>query len=126
MTRATYSGYEVTIGRDIPNDGWYENRGPDVLKVHFRLYRVPSQKRFVLRNYETSNAAERAEAERILTQAHRLFPQWEAEGRARRRRHSSGRYYWTAACGSFLDDPLQRLEREEQIDIDEMLKELAQ
>ncbi|WP_223626754.1 hypothetical protein [Microbacterium sp. EST19A] len=113
-----YANYDFEIGNDIPKPGWYEDRNGSVLKIHYRVYRVPSLRKFVLRNYAPSTATERAEAERMLKHMPRLFELWEADGRARKRRHTKGHYYWTAPCGSFLDDPLVQLELEMMLDND--------
>lgn len=112
-----YRDYSLEVGTDINRDGWYEHReGGSVLKIHYRAFRVPSMKKFVIRHYAWATHVERAEGERMLYLLPRVFPVWEADGRARRRRHSKGHYYWTAPCGSFLDDPLVQFELEMLID----------
>lgn len=112
-----YSGYSLAVGNDIERQPWYEDRGPDVLKVHARVFRIPSKREFALRHFSTSTDEERTEGERVLALSPRLFEVWEADGRARRRRHPAGYYFWTAPIGSFLDDPLKRLQLEHSIDL---------
>ncbi|MBP2378847.1 hypothetical protein JOF42_002342 [Microbacterium phyllosphaerae] len=115
--RGKYADYSFEVGNDIARDGWYEHReGGSVLKIHYRAFRVPSTRKFVIRHYAWATDSERAEAERMLLLLPRIYPTWEADGRARRRRHAEGHYYWTAPCGSFLDDPLIQLELEMMAD----------
>lgn len=108
-----YADYTFKVGSDIPRDGWYEQRDAGrVLKIHYRAYRVPSKREFGIRHYAWSTETERAEGVRMLHLLPRIFWLWESDGRARKRRHPDGHYYWTAPCGSFLDDPLIQLELE--------------
>ncbi|MFJ4175811.1 hypothetical protein [Microbacterium sp. NPDC089696] len=127
--RGKYSNYGFEVGGDIDKEGWYEPRdGGRVLKIHYRAFRVPSEKKFIVRNYAPSTETERAEAERMLHLLPRIYGHWEQDGRAKRCRHSTtGTYFWSAPCGSFLDDPLMQLELEMMIDrgsrtvVDELL-----
>lgn len=115
--RGKYANYEHKVGNDIDRDGWYEHRdGGSVLKVHYRAYRLPSENAFYIRHYRWSSDTERAEAERVLRILPRIWPLWESDGRARKRRHPDGYYYWTAPCGTLLDDPLIQLELEMMLD----------
>lgn len=108
-----HDNYTFRVGNDIPRDGWYEQRSAGrVLKIHYRAYRVPSKHEFVIRHYAWSTDTERKEGERMLHILPRIFWLWESDGRAKKRRHQDGHYFWTAPCGSFLDDPLIQLELE--------------
>ena len=50
--RGKYADYSFEVGNDIARDGWYEHRERgSVLKIHYRAFRVPSERKFVVRNY---------------------------------------------------------------------------
>ncbi|KTR78002.1 hypothetical protein NS234_04865 [Microbacterium oxydans] len=112
-----YQGYSFRTGDDIDRAPWYEDRGPDVLKIHCRVFRIPSKREFVIRHFSSSTAHERADGQRILTLLPRLFEHWEGDGRARRKKSKDGSWFWTAPIGIFLNDPLEHLQLEHSIDL---------
>lgn len=87
-----------------------------LVKYHYRIFRVPSQKLFILKHCVDSTEADRAEAERVLAQMPRgAWPIWEPW--ADKCRSADGTYYfWRVFMGTFLDDPLMQLELEMMID----------
>lgn len=99
---------------------WYEDRGPNVLRVHYQVFRTPSRREFLLRHFVDATASDRAEAQAMIPKIPRLWERWERDGRARKRRHTTkGYYYWTAPLGTFADDPLVQMELEMMIDLSE-------
>lgn len=113
-----YADYTVEVDVvDSTSRIWYEDRGPDVLKVHYRVFRIPSRRAFVIRHFAAATATDRGEAEAMAPRIPRLFEAWEGAGRATKRRHpTKGHYYWSVAAGTFIDDPLVQLELEMMID----------
>ncbi|WP_282847214.1 hypothetical protein [Microbacterium oxydans] len=112
-----YQGYSFCTGKDIDRAPWYEDRGPNVLKVHCRMFRIPSRREFVVRHFSASTVDERADGQRVLRLLPRLFEHWEADGRAHRRKNTDGSWYWTAPVGTFLNDPLEHLQLKHSIDL---------
>lgn len=115
-----YAGYTVEVSKnDAKHDIWYEDRGPQVLRVHYRLYRIARSRKFLLKHFETATAEDRANAEATLRDVPRFFAVNEAAGKASKWRHpEEGYYYWTFCAGTMLDDPMLQLEFEMMIDLD--------
>lgn len=124
--RGKYANYTVEVDDiESASDPWYEDQGSHLLKVHYRVFRIPSKKKLVLRHFAASTAEDRAEAESMLPKLPRAFEIWEGIGKARRKVHTTKRYvYFTVPAGHFVDDPLIQLELEMMIDNDATIDDL--
>lgn len=113
-----YANYSVEVDDvESATAPWYEDRGTQMLKVHYRVFRIPSKKKLILRHFAGSTSEDRAEAQSILPKLQRAFEIWENEAKARRRKHSTGGYiYFTIPAGHLVEDPLVQLELEMMLD----------
>lgn len=116
-----YRDYDVVVGEDFPRDCHYRDDALDrgLLRVHYRVTRLPSQKLITLRHLRDASPTERAAAERKLPHLSDTFALWEARTNAVRR----GRYaqntrcaIFVVMCGTPVEDPLVQLELEMMID----------
>lgn|GEM_PF-3035495 len=115
---AKYASYTLIVDeKPSANKVRYEDRGPDVLRVHFQIYRIPSLREFKLMHFVDATESDRARAEAMIPKIPGLFELWERDGIATKQRHSKGYYYWSLAVGSFVDDPFLQLELEMMIDL---------
>lgn len=121
ITTGKYAGYTVEISKnDSPQDIWYEERGPQVLRVHYRVYRIPRSRKFLLKHFSAASAEDRVNAEATLQGIPAFFAGCEVRGKASKWRHpEEGYYYWTFCAGTMLDDPMMQLEFEMMIDLAE-------
>lgn len=120
-----YANYTVKVD-DVESvtAPWYEERGSQMLKVHYRVYRIPSKKKLILRHFAGSTAEDRAEAEAVLPRLQRAFEIWENQAKARRRKHSTAGYiYFAIPAGHLVDDPLVQLELEMMLDNDQTVRD---
>lgn len=126
VTAGKYAGYSVEVSdRDVSHDIWYEERGVQVLRVHYRLYRIPRSRKFLIKHFASATAEDRSNAEAGLQRVPRFFEIHESLGRASKRRHADeGYYYWTFCAGTLLDDPAVQLELEMMIDGDETVSDM--
>jgi hypothetical protein len=108
---AKYADYTTTV-----RDDWgscsiepYEPTG-ELVKYHYRIFRVPSQKLFVLKHCADATDADRAAALRMLaTMPRGGWDRW-SQYADKGRNPTTGACYWRVLLGTFLDDPLLRLE----------------
>lgn len=106
-----YADYTTTV-----RDDWgscciepFEATG-EMVKYHYRIFRVPAQKLFVLKHCADATDADRAAALRMLaTMPSGGWERW-APYADEGRNPSTGTRYWRVLLGTFLDDPLLRLE----------------
>lgn len=109
--RGTYADYATTV-----RDDWgscliepHEATG-QMVKYHYRIFRVPSQRLFVLKHCADATDADRAAALRMLATMPRggwgKWARYAEEGR----NPNTGVQYWRVLLGTFLEDPLLRLE----------------
>lgn len=124
MTHPTgkYADYTTTV-----RDDWgscliepFEATG-EMVKYHYRIYRVPSKKLFVLKHCVDATDADRAAALRMLaTMPRGGWDRW-AHYAEKRRNPATGTFAWHVLLGTFLDDPLLRLEVEQlMLDLDNL------
>lgn len=116
-----YSDYSIALGdEDFPRDCYYdENKlGTTLLRVHYRVTRLPSTKMITLRHLRDATTADRERAEAKWEKLRQSFAGWENIGAVRR-----GRYVenprcaiFVAMCGTPVEDPLVQLELEMMID----------
>lgn len=115
-----YRSYEVVHGEDYPRDCYYtENKiGTDLLRVHYRVTRLPSEKRFTLRHLQDASPAERARTEQQIPRLAQLFESWESIDAAIRRPYRGNRRcaLFVVMAGTPVEDPLIQLELEMMID----------
>ncbi|MFS6529718.1 hypothetical protein V8Z69_07570 [Microbacterium aurugineum] len=118
--RGKYSNYTVEVSDERSHlDVWYEDRGPKVLRVHYRVFRIPSKKKFVIKHLANATAADCAEVERLIPSIPRMFANWEDGGPVKKARNrDAGYYFWWVSAGSYVDDPIVQLELEMMIDND--------
>lgn len=117
---AKYRDYEVILGEDFPRDCHYaENAvGTNLLRVHFRVTRLPSQKLITVRHLRDATAAERRSVERLIPGMRKSFERWEQINAVRRGRYAKNPRcaIFVAMCGTAVEDPLVQLELEMMID----------
>lgn len=118
MTR--YDDYTVEIGPTNSTSTFTEPDAGDVRRVYYWVFRVPSQKRFIVRPFHDASAGDMADLTCKLKSG-RIPSGWrgaEYKGKGhRRRRRADGTYEFYAAFGRILDDPLMQLELEMMIDL---------
>lgn len=120
-----YTNYTVEVD-DVESTTapWYEQRGSQMLKVHYRVYRIPSKKKLILRHFAGATPEDRAEAQAILPRLQRAFEIWENQQKGRRRKHPTAGYiYFAIPAGHLIDDPLVQLELEMMIDNDQTVRD---
>lgn len=113
-----YAGYSVRIAQtDSRAHVKYLDDAAtgELLRVHYVVCRVPSRREFVIRHYHDATPEDRARIVRPENVA-RVFEYWESIGAAHKRRASKGYYWWGAAGGHLVDDPMVQLELEMMID----------
>ena len=120
MTRSTYSGYEVHISsrsRSVPVR--YEPYCSGTLKVVYTVWRVPSQRRFVVAMREGATTEDLAYVLSIRSSIAKRFRLWEENHprAVRKLRRSDGTYCYIASSGPLCDDPCVQLELEMMIDL---------
>lgn len=118
MSATKYADYTVRIGDDLERDVYYEYDHPTPLRVHYRAYRIPSRKEFVIRNFTGATEQDRAEAERDVPRIPKMFEWVEHHTDIRRRKSKSGYWFWAWFFGTPSEDPLIQLELEMMIDLD--------
>jgi len=112
-----YGDYTVEIGADLSTVCRIEATAHELTRIHYCVYRVPSEKKFVIRHHKDATAEDRQRAERGAINWTRGWWEYYCEARARRRRNpTTGVYYWRWPMGTLLDDPLIQLELEMMID----------
>ena len=118
--RGKYANYTVEISDERSHlDVWHEPRDANVLRVHYRVFRIPSQKKFVIKHLANATDADRAEVERVSSKIPRMFSNWEDLDVIKRGRSTKAHYYfWWLSAGTILEDPLVQLEREMRLDND--------
>ncbi len=120
MIRSTYSGYEVHISnrtRSAPVR--YEPFGSATLKVVYTVWRVPSQRRFVVALREGTTPEDLAYILSIRSSIAERFHLWEdsVPEAVRKLRRPDGTYCYMASSGPLCDDPCVQLELEMMIDL---------
>lgn len=112
-----YADYGTEIREDHGNCIIEPDSNGALVKYHYRISRIPSQKLFILRHCKDSTPEDREKAERSLAampEGHWAdFP----SDRWFKRRSTRGFFFWTAYIGRYLDDPLIDLELEMMIDL---------
>lgn len=112
--RHDWDDYTVEIGADKPHQIRYEFDHPNPLRIHYRVYRIPSRKVFLVCNFVGSTGRDRAEVDLHLPQIPAMFAS--IADRARRIRARDGHWFWTWPFGTPVEDPLVQLELEMMID----------
>ncbi len=119
--RSRFYGWTVREGDDLSSKVHYTmNRpGTDLLRVHYRLARVPSRRLFTLRHLRGATHEDRAQARECFHRIPAMFAGLEAKGAARRCLNREGRYWvYSVYLGRPLEDPLVQLELEMMIDLE--------
>lgn len=117
---SAYDDYSIEISPKVAPIGvWTEPRGVDVLRVHYRVFRIPSEKRFVVHRFRDANAEDDAYLESSIARGV-IAASWrggEKSGAGYRRiRRSNGTYSFRGHFGRLLDDPMMQLELEMMLD----------
>ena len=114
-----YRGYTVRLVGDCKQPARYCNDGPRVVRVFYRVVRIPSRRLFQVQLMPGATPQERAWVSRTLHLVPSDFEMYE-EAYALKRRSPSGEfYYWSLVMGFPLDDPMMQLELEMMIDQDQ-------
>lgn len=114
-----YANYTIRVGEDDLNQrvSYREAAAGGLLRVHYRVSRVPSRQEFVLRHCVDATAADRAQAVDRLDRLPSAFANWEkADVVWRRKARIGGYWFFYAFAGTPVDDPLVQLELEMLID----------
>lgn len=121
-----YAGYRVVVSlSDDPKRVHYAESvdGGSLLRVHYRVTRIPSRRTFMIHHLAGSTDADRDAAVRRISSIARCFAACEAAGAVRRTRMATDRAKWIffAFGGQPVADPLVQLELEMMIDSAGML-----
>lgn len=111
---SSYDDYSVRLCGDGQHEAFYCGDGPNVMRLFYRIIRVPSQQEFRVRLMPGANDKERVWVERHLHQIPDTFAQFEYL--TRKQRLASGKYAWSLCCGFYIADPIMQLELEMMID----------
>jgi len=116
-----YGDYSIVLGdEDYPRDCYYRenHRGDALLRVHYRVTRLPSKKEITLRHLRDATPADRERAEAEWGKLRQSFAGWEHIGAVRRGKYAQNPRcaIFVAMCGTPVEDPLVQLELEMMID----------
>lgn len=118
----SYEEYTVQLCEATQfTDPWHEPRHAQVLRVYYRVYRIPSLKLFRVRPFPGATDEDFAHLESMIStnRIARFFRGAElGEAAVRRLRRPDGTYAFRACFGRMLDDPLAQLELEQMIDLE--------
>lgn len=112
-----FAGYTVEIdSEDSKTSVLYRPTSDGRLaRFTYRAFRIPSQRRFVIRHFHDATAADRAETEEFAPLIGALYNR--NRNVVTRYRRNDGTYGFVLIGGTFVDDPLVQLELEMMIDL---------
>ncbi|MGN7969324.1 hypothetical protein [Microbacterium sp. 22296] len=115
--QCAYAGYLIEVSpTDSPSNVHYaEAANAQLVRFTHRIFRIPSQRRFIVRHFHDATAADRAETERTLLLTGELFHRYRHI--ARRTRRPDGTFHFRMVAGPMVQDPLLQLELEMMIDL---------
>lgn len=114
-----FAGYSVRLGPDRQWPIFFDNAASEdvLVRVFYRVDRIPSKKEFLVRLLGGASSDDRRHVEQLLPEIPRMFEEWESRGSDDRRWIPSRRcWYFAVFVGKPVDDPLVQLELEYMID----------
>ena len=112
-------GWSVRVGSDLREEVYYDSNASRtaLLRVHFRIARIPSRRRYQLQHLHGSTDADRAEALSYLPDLPATFDRLATAGHSQSFLPSDGVFWEGIWLGTPVEDPLIQLELEMMIDL---------
>lgn len=114
--QCAYAGYTIEVDPvDSPSRVRYaEAPNGRLARFTHRIFRIPSQRRFIVRHFQDSTPADRAHTMRALILTGEVF--YKNRHISTRSRRSDGTWSYRLISGPWVEDPFAQLELEMMID----------